>query len=299
MPHAPVLSNPGIQGMPGREVYISTHADGSKTERTKTTEDRRNVSLTARCTRYYAHHYATHFCSKLFRTSSWNRPDSRALPRQLFYNRLFEETAYCVHYPLHHSQGAPSVQKLRRAPPTDSFACDTSCELHKISSPPRPPFPSVVRRERRRVQEPANAYRGQVALQGKLSSAVCYSVGQLRFKDVLEIVIPEWVSNPFEAEPTHVGRGGDSRKPDRPPDSDNSAETSRRRPTSRTGFQRCDKEPKFYLSFFLLPICRVVTLTKSRNRTDIAARGDLRLSLSDLKPNIAKLAEKHQPQGSH
>ncbi|KAK2726737.1 hypothetical protein QYM36_007541 [Artemia franciscana] len=39
-------------------------------------------------------------------------------------------------------------------------------------------------------------------------------------------------------------------------------------------------------------------LSKARNRLDIVKRGDLRLSLTSIEPNIKKLVEKHQPQGS-
>ncbi|KAK2704871.1 hypothetical protein QYM36_017048 [Artemia franciscana] len=40
-------------------------------------------------------------------------------------------------------------------------------------------------------------------------------------------------------------------------------------------------------------------LSKDCNRLDIVKRGDLRLSLTSIEPNINKLAEKNQPQGSH
>ncbi|KAK2712790.1 hypothetical protein QYM36_011472 [Artemia franciscana] len=40
-------------------------------------------------------------------------------------------------------------------------------------------------------------------------------------------------------------------------------------------------------------------LSKARNRLDIVKRGDLRLSLTSIDPNIKKLVVKHQPQGSH
>ncbi|KAK2720534.1 hypothetical protein QYM36_004419 [Artemia franciscana] len=40
-------------------------------------------------------------------------------------------------------------------------------------------------------------------------------------------------------------------------------------------------------------------LSKARNRLDIVKRGDLRLPLTSIEPNIKKLVEKHQPQGSH
>ncbi|KAK2708461.1 hypothetical protein QYM36_014165 [Artemia franciscana] len=40
-------------------------------------------------------------------------------------------------------------------------------------------------------------------------------------------------------------------------------------------------------------------LSKDRNRIDIDKRGDLRLSLTSIEPNINKLAEKNRPLGSH
>ena len=40
-------------------------------------------------------------------------------------------------------------------------------------------------------------------------------------------------------------------------------------------------------------------LSKVRNRLDIVKRGDLRLSLTSMEPDIKKLTEQHQPQGSH
>ena len=40
-------------------------------------------------------------------------------------------------------------------------------------------------------------------------------------------------------------------------------------------------------------------LSKARNRLDIVKRGEFRLSLTSIEPNIKKLVEKHQPQGSH
>ncbi len=39
-------------------------------------------------------------------------------------------------------------------------------------------------------------------------------------------------------------------------------------------------------------------LTKYRNRLNIVERGDLRLALSKLEPDIQTLASKHQAQGS-
>ena len=39
-------------------------------------------------------------------------------------------------------------------------------------------------------------------------------------------------------------------------------------------------------------------LTKERNKIDISIRGDNRLKLTNLKPNVEGLVPKHQPQGS-
>jgi len=43
----------------------------------------------------------------------------------------------------------------------------------------------------------------------------------------------------------------------------------------------------------------VQLLTKQRNRLDICNKGDLRLALTNIKPDIVKLAATHQAQGSH
>ena len=44
----------------------------------------------------------------------------------------------------------------------------------------------------------------------------------------------------------------------------------------------------------------VVNLLQSnRNRLQIATKGDLRLFLSDIKPDFSALASRHQAQGSH
>ncbi|XP_068233580.1 SCAN domain-containing protein 3-like [Palaemon carinicauda] len=40
-------------------------------------------------------------------------------------------------------------------------------------------------------------------------------------------------------------------------------------------------------------------LSKARNRLDIVKRDDFQLSLTSMEPDIKKLAEQHQPRGSH
>ena len=43
----------------------------------------------------------------------------------------------------------------------------------------------------------------------------------------------------------------------------------------------------------------ITLLTKQRNRLEISTKGDLRLLLTQLVPDIIKLAKSHQSQGSH
>ena len=40
-------------------------------------------------------------------------------------------------------------------------------------------------------------------------------------------------------------------------------------------------------------------LTKKRNKINICIRGDIKLKLTNFKPNIEGLVAKHQPRGSH
>ena len=46
-------------------------------------------------------------------------------------------------------------------------------------------------------------------------------------------------------------------------------------------------------------IAVVNLLQNSRNRLQIATKGDLRLFLSDVEPDFSALASRHQAQGSH
>ncbi|KFD48455.1 LOW QUALITY PROTEIN: hypothetical protein M514_10673 [Trichuris suis] len=131
---------------------------------------------------------------------------------------------------------------------------------------------------------------------------------EVRFKDQLELVIPEWVSNPFEAEPTHVEVEIQESLIDLRSDiaailTTRQKHLDKDRPTGQVS-NFVAKSRKLFIAFrstYLVQcgFSRIVTLTKCRNRIDTAARGDLRLSLSNLEPNIAKMEEKHQPQGSH
>jgi hypothetical protein len=46
-------------------------------------------------------------------------------------------------------------------------------------------------------------------------------------------------------------------------------------------------------------VLRYYLIAKKRNRLDIVKRGDLRLHLTDVEPNIKKLTLNHQVQPSH
>lgn len=56
--------------------------------------------------------------------------------------------------------------------------------------------------------------------------------------------------------------------------------------------------PSTYLVEFGFSIV-VNLVTKQRNRLNVIERGDLRLALTNIKPDIHKIASKHQAQGSH
>ncbi|KFD53934.1 hypothetical protein M513_05201 [Trichuris suis] len=59
------------------------------------------------------------------------------------------------------------------------------------------------------------------------------------------------------------------------------------------------RSPRIHDLEVIFQTSMAAALTKCRNRMDVATRGDLRLSLSNLEPDIMKLAKKRQPQGSH
>ena len=69
--------------------------------------------------------------------------------------------------------------------------------------------------------------------------------------------------------------------------------------------QLCSKAQLFLLPFptsYLVECgfaAAVDLVTKKRNKLDITKRGDLRLKLTKMVPEISSLASKHQPQGSH
>ncbi|XP_068220211.1 uncharacterized protein [Palaemon carinicauda] len=87
---------------------------------------------------------------------------------------------------------------------------------------------------------------------------------QIRFSDLLMMVIPTWVSIPFEVNVADI---------------DISLQ-----------------EPLIELQSDEIMRAKFKDVG---NKLDIVKRGDLRLSLTSMEPDIKKLAEQHQPQGSH
>lgn len=134
-----------------------------------------------------------------------------------------------------------------------------------------------------------------------------------RFQDLSALNIPDWVIDPFTSEITNV--------------EDNLAEELtdlKHSVESQVHFRQCgycdfwiredtrNLYPQLWNAVKLLIIAfptsylvekgfsAVVQLvTKQRNRLEISERGDLRLCLSNIEPDIVKLMQSHQAQGSH
>ncbi|XP_067130586.1 SCAN domain-containing protein 3-like [Centruroides vittatus] len=136
---------------------------------------------------------------------------------------------------------------------------------------------------------------------------------KLRFKDVENIHIPDWVINPFSADPTNAPSHIQEILIDLQAnvEAKHSFEHSTLEEfwikiSSTNTFQRLWIEIRLLIMAF--PTSYLVEkgfsavsqmLTKQRNRLNICQQGDLRLYLSKLEPNIIKLCQDHQPQGSH
>ncbi|XP_042243435.1 uncharacterized protein LOC121880346 [Homarus americanus] len=139
-----------------------------------------------------------------------------------------------------------------------------------------------------------------------------YSDMQVRFSDLLEMNIPGWVVDPFRVNAVDVDitvqeslielQSDITAQPRFKHGTPNlwiSSEMVRKLPLLR------DKAKLYCIAFpasYLVEcgFSRVAyLLSKARNRLDIVGRGDSRLSLTMMQPDIEKLASLHQPQGSH
>ncbi|XP_076358993.1 SCAN domain-containing protein 3-like [Tachypleus tridentatus] len=135
---------------------------------------------------------------------------------------------------------------------------------------------------------------------------------QTRFSDLLMMVIPTWVSIPFEVnvadidislqEPLIELQSDEIMRAQFKDGKYNVWKTN----DVATKFPLLWDKAQLYVIAF--PTSYLVEsgfsrvsqlLSKARNRLDIVKRGDLRLSLTSMEPDIKKLAAQHQPQGSH
>ncbi|KAL4148924.1 hypothetical protein QTP88_003062 [Uroleucon formosanum] len=132
-----------------------------------------------------------------------------------------------------------------------------------------------------------------------------------RFKDINDLIIPEWVLNPFLADIQNL----------QPSIQEELLEVNHNE-EAKIDFKHNGYElfwlkqksmyPQLWKEVELLIMTFSSTylvekgfsavqqlLTKSRNKLEICERGDLRLMLTSIEPDIISLAGNHQPQGSH
>lgn len=133
----------------------------------------------------------------------------------------------------------------------------------------------------------------------------------IRFKDLTEFVIPTWIINPFLSDVESVSQNLNEQFIELQNDLE-----------AKIIFNQCDYDA-FWVRFrhrypllwkeVKLPIMAFPSsylvekgfsavmhiLRKSRNRLQISQRGDLRLYLTKLEPNITKLVQSREAQGSH
>ncbi|XP_068243860.1 SCAN domain-containing protein 3-like [Palaemon carinicauda] len=135
---------------------------------------------------------------------------------------------------------------------------------------------------------------------------------QIRFSDLPMMVIKTWVSNPFEVNTADIDIS--LQEPLIKLQSDEIMR-AKFKDGKYNVWKTNDVAIKYpllwdsaHISVIAFPTSYLVEsgfscvsqlLSKARNRLDIVKRGDLRLSLISMEPDIKKLAEQHQPQGSH
>lgn len=136
---------------------------------------------------------------------------------------------------------------------------------------------------------------------------------KLRFVDLENIDIPDWIIEPFSAQIDNV----DINIQDELAEllSDLEAKTLIKNLTIHKFWTNINIKQKYVKLYemaqpFMLafPSSYMVEagfshvnsiLTKNRNKLNVELRGDLRLKLTNFEPNIANLAKKHQAHSSH
>ena len=135
----------------------------------------------------------------------------------------------------------------------------------------------------------------------------------IRFHDIFTMTIPEWTFNPFQFDVSAAEQDLQDNLLELR--NDYEAEVAHRhggykamwlRPSIPLLYPRLWSKVEFLLLAFptsYLVECGFsrlsMLLTKSRNRLDVKDRGDIRMALTEMTPNVKKLAEQHQAQGSH
>ena len=135
---------------------------------------------------------------------------------------------------------------------------------------------------------------------------------QARFSDLLRMDIPTWVSIPFEVNVSEIDISLQEPLIELQSDEIMRAKYQDGKYNIWKTNDVATKYPllwdKAQLYVIAFPTSYLVEsgfsrvsqlLSKARNRLDIVKRGDLRLSLTSMEPDIKKLVEQHQPQGSH
>ena len=136
---------------------------------------------------------------------------------------------------------------------------------------------------------------------------------QMRFSDLTDLAIPDWLTQPFISDISTV------EEPTLQEELTNLIHDASAKVIHKSKGQLMWLSEEIFCKYplssqqgrlLLLPFpssylveCGfssvVDILTKKRNCLDICKRGDLRLKLTKLEPNIISLANSHQPQGSH
>ncbi|XP_071771056.1 zinc finger BED domain-containing protein 5-like [Centroberyx gerrardi] len=134
---------------------------------------------------------------------------------------------------------------------------------------------------------------------------------EIRFRDLLNLDVPVWVVQPFQADVTECEPAIQERLVDIQCD-DEAKATFRTSGWGSMWVKYAQRYPALWEKTRLLLLAFPTTYlveqgfsqvlhmqSKYRNRLDFMASGALRLKLTSLQPAVKKLAENHQAQGSH
>lgn len=135
---------------------------------------------------------------------------------------------------------------------------------------------------------------------------------RVRFIDIINLNIPDWVIDPFSVNAADINIELQECLVDLQSDMNAQVRFKLNKDNFWISNEIASTFPQLWekarLYFIAFPTSYLVEsgfsrvmhlLSKARNRLDVVQRGDLRMSLTTLKPEINKLAKLHQAQGSH